>query len=164
MEYVSMLWGGGKQAKEIGKAIGGKELARNARKVLRALVGEVLTEAGTEGIQEGIGSQYDQLAAGDDIDYRQSAVAAGMGAGTGAMAAIIQGGPTAAAKIDAGRSGASAQSYSPGTSPQELAAWTLKNPEKALALAGKESPSRKDFEAAGLPRVPAAEWCGSPPT
>ena len=41
------------------------------------------------------------------------------------------------------------------TSPKALEAWARGNPEQAKALAGNEKPSRKDFDKAGLPRLPA---------
>ena len=41
-------------------------------------------------------------------------------------------------------------------SPKGLAEWSKWNPEKAAELASKEKPTRKDFEAAGLPRQSGA--------
>lgn len=41
--------------------------------------------------------------------------------------------------------------------PVGLAEWAKENPEKAATLADKEKPTRKDFEAAGLPRRSGAE-------
>jgi hypothetical protein len=41
--------------------------------------------------------------------------------------------------------------------PAAMSKWVAENPEKAAALADKAEPSRKDWAAAGLPRMPAAE-------
>jgi hypothetical protein len=44
-----------------------------------------------------------------------------------------------------------------GGNPKTLESWASANPEAAAALAAKEAPSRKDFDAAGLPRASAQD-------
>jgi len=61
-------------------------------------------------------------------------------------------------KAAEGKPGGKEPSSQPGQlSDEALADWATKNPDAAKKLAGIESPSRKDWEATGLPRMDAAE-------
>lgn len=133
-----------------------------ARKYIHGVVGE----SAEEGLQQAVGDIYVNYVRAISNptmppEERQAALSAWDIIKSGGQA-FLQSIPTMAilgagnVALDAAQKKLSAPAAGAIT-PEDLADWALKNPDKAKTLAGIESPSRKDFDAAGLPRSPAAE-------
>jgi len=87
LEYVSMLWGGGKTVKDTAKAM----LGTGAKTVLKNLLKQATVEAATEFVQEGGGALIDQTSAGKPLDPVQALEAAALGAGTAVVSVGLMG-------------------------------------------------------------------------
>lgn len=125
--------------------------------------GESVEEGGQQGVQEAFDARLAGIL-GDKLDAKQKAAAPTLGsAWSSSWKTAVQSFPTIlmafgvpGAIIDQTQKilSANPEDLAPSS---DISAWAAQNPEKAKELAGKPAPTRKDFEEAGLPRMPAAE-------
>jgi hypothetical protein len=171
VEYVSMLWGGGKTAKDTAKAM----LGTGAKTVLKNLLKQAAVETGTEFVQEGGGALIDQTSEGQPLDPVQALEAAALGAGTAVVSVGLMGGPGQVAKsVDARRAKklegdqikawASANPPAPSVNPEQAALDARTAQMQPVFEPQPVAPVVGPGAAAGLDLRPAEPMQGQPPS
>jgi hypothetical protein len=154
-------------------APGGKTIEKLTEKfpwmqtILGKALGRGVGESAEEGLQKGVQEVFDARIAGiigDKLTAEQREKAPTVG---GALWASLKEGVTAFPTIMLafGAPGMMIDKVTDAlkpkpvdvSQPEAVAQWAAKNPDLVLELVGKKVPSRKDFEEAGLPRMPVED-------